>query len=305
LTRDIARPARPGNFPSARPCVLALLLGLVLGWMRPVQALERVPLPASEIPWSALGRVNAGGTSYCTGVLVGPSTMLTASHCLYNFSTKTWRPPSDIHFVAGYLKNGWVAAARARRIVRDPNAVPDGKHPPVGLVTLDWAVVELDSPIGETAGWFPVERRRIDVLETLILQAGYRRDRPFAPEMSPPCRVVETPAKPPLILHDCIVPEGGSGSPLFVVENHRLLVAGIHSAQVRRTTRDEKQPPRILAAVVPLWRFADHVPRSAEPQSGSAEAARRALAAQAGDLNLSPDLSIGDLMKILYRNRVH
>lgn len=291
------------NLRPAAVRLAPLLLAAILFAAPAAPGLERGPLPANHLPWSALGRVNAGGNSFCTGVLVGPSTALTAAHCLYNFTTKSWWPTRDIHFVAGYLRDGWVATARARRIIREADSNPGSLHPPIDKVSRDWAIIELDAPIGETAGWFPVERRRLALDGTLTLQAGYRRDRPYAPELSPPCRIVEEREKPPLLFHDCVVPEGGSGSPLFVVEGDALRVAGIHSAQVRRDAKAPGTSAKILAAVVPLWRLEASIPAAPERDDHAAEAAKQALSRQIADLIPPQASSLAELMQQVYEVR--
>ena len=42
----------------------------------------RVVVDALNYPWSAIGGVNVGGRTYCTGFLVSERHVLTAGHCL-------------------------------------------------------------------------------------------------------------------------------------------------------------------------------------------------------------------------------
>lgn len=275
----------------------ALAAALAL-WLSPVQSAgAREPLDSSRPPFSALGRVNAGGASFCSGVLIGPETALTAAHCLYNAKTKRWWPPQDIHFVAGYWQDSWVAAAKARRIRRDSTFTPQDRHPHLSEIGRDWAVIELDAPIGRTAGWFPLIRAPGLDEGSLALQAGYRRDRAFAPELSPPCRIVGRDRESGTVFQDCLVPEGGSGSPLFVLDKGVLGVAGVHSAQIRG---GQDEP---LAALVPTSRFEDKIPaQPAPPDAGSgARAAAKILARRAGLPEPKDGGGLDALMHRLYR----
>jgi protease YdgD len=65
----------------------------------------RILVDAMEYPWSAIGRVNAGGRGYCTGFLVGPRHVMTAAHCLFDFTEGRWRGANELHFVAGYQRD--------------------------------------------------------------------------------------------------------------------------------------------------------------------------------------------------------
>lgn len=275
----------------------AALAALILCLSSAQSADAREPLDSSHPPFSALGRVNAGGASFCSGVLIGPETALTAAHCLYNAKTKRWWPPEDIHFVAGYWRDSWVAAAKAKRIRRDPTFTPQDRHPHLSEIGRDWAVIELDAPIGRTAGWFPLIRApRLDE-GALALQAGYRRDRAFAPELSPPCRIVGQDQESGTVFQDCLVPEGGSGSPLFVLDKGVLGVAGIHSAQIRNAHGDP------LAALVPVSRFEDKIPAQPPPPDADsgAQAAARILARRAGLAEPKNGSGLDALMHKLYR----
>ena len=143
----------------------------------------RLIVQAMEYPWSALGRVNAGGRGYCTGTLIGPSLVLTGARCLYNRVEGRWWAPGEVHFVAGYQRDRYLIHARVAGTEVAPGFVA-GAGTNLANAANDWALLTLEAPIGQRAGWLALQRLDKAARTRLgpvtgpgfAFQAGYRRD---------------------------------------------------------------------------------------------------------------------------------
>jgi hypothetical protein len=163
-------PVAPPVVPAPAPEAEDTLIGPTGG---------RLVVDAMEYPWSALGRLNAGGRAFCTGVLIGPRHVLTTARCVYNAVEGRWWTAREMHFVAGYQRDHVLIDAPVARVTAAPEFRPGGATT-LGGVQTDWALLELVRPIGEEAGWLGVQWLVADAVagidrgEGYLLEAGYR-----------------------------------------------------------------------------------------------------------------------------------
>ncbi len=228
--------ARP---PQAASAVLLALWLLIL----PVSAgaTERngeILLHAMEYPWSAIGRVNAGGRAFCTGFLVSEDRVMTAAHCLYDFVQGRWRGASEMHFIAGYQRDQYILHSKVRDYVRAANFQPT-QEATIDSVVTDWALLTLQKPIGREAGWLPVAvldaalRKRLQAEGRSLYLAGYHAARPHAQSLRTGCRLEAVLRGGQVITHSCRSTKGLSGAPLLAFVEGRPLAMGIHSIEFK------------------------------------------------------------------------
>ena len=110
---------------------------------------SRYVFQSTAYPWSTVGRVKTN-RSTCTGTMVGPRHLLTASHCI------DWLPDGTtgwLSFAPAYYNGptifgeAWGVETLSWRKITESRAPTDDK------VAFDYAVVILDRRIGDLTGW--------------------------------------------------------------------------------------------------------------------------------------------------------
>ncbi len=215
------RPPRPAPFllaaalaAAAPPAAAQDLANPRRGVLRPGVGAEdpRRPVDVRAEPWRALGRVQLEVGGRCTGVLVGPRTVLTAAHCLFGPRSRQVVRPGTVHFLLGYHMGEWTARARATAFAMG-EGFDVARGGPLGA---DWALLTLDAPLGE--GRSLRLRRGATPPGTELMLAGYQQDRPEALLADTGCRAlgVRRGARNlPLLAHGCAGTRGASGAPLL------------------------------------------------------------------------------------------
>lgn len=186
---------------------------------------DRLEVTASQYPWSAMGRLNNNVGGHCSGVLVGPSLVATAAHCLWNPRTRAVIPVSSLTFVAGYDRGAFLKASKATAMHVAPGWSFDDKS---GLASRanDWALLVLAEPLGETVGWVglgsdPQAGQRVTA-------AGYGKDKAHIPTAHLGCQVRERRAG--VLIDDCDAVQGDSGGPMLVWRDGNPVLVGLNVA---------------------------------------------------------------------------
>ena len=184
--------------------------------------------------FNAIGRLNREGAGFCSAVLIAPTEILTAAHCIWDRSKRRFMLPQTLHFVPGYRRGSYLGHARGSSYQTAPGLVFDDDGKPSVLAD-DWAVVELDLNLTTGAGIKPIPLAGVATILALtpnsrLLRVGYGYDRPHLPVKVDPCSVSAIVDKRRLLVHDCDATSGDSGSPIMIGEDGALKVIGVHSS---------------------------------------------------------------------------
>ena len=120
---------------------------------------NRLPISSDQWPWAAIGRVNIATTTqarFCTGTLIGPRTVVTAAHCLFDANRQEWFKPHSVHFVPGLAPLKIAGHSLVATYVVSPHFSPStediapefgrprGAPIRIDMVKNDWAILTLE-----------------------------------------------------------------------------------------------------------------------------------------------------------------
>lgn len=177
--------------------------------------------------WQAVGRLDIGGTGFCTGALIAPNLVLTAAHCLYDKSTNERIDHKTVEFLAGW-RNGRASAYRGiRRAVVHPDYEFSGDVSSK-RVYYDLALLELDQPIRNNAVkpfGTAARPRKGDQVGVV----SYAKDRAEAPSLQEVCVVLAR--QEGILITSCSVDFGSSGAPIFTFKEGKAHIISVVSAK--------------------------------------------------------------------------
>lgn len=179
----------------------------------------RAAMTSKSHPWSAIGKlINDKTGSWCTGSLVGPDLVLTNRHCIPE-------NPMDLTFYPNFQngRSSYKSKVSWARKGDDEEAE-------------DWAIIRLNSPLGDQLGWFDVVDEEVSTLTKptwwrKYILAGYSGDyqRGRTAGVDVGCKIMEE-TDDGNFTHDCDTFGGASGSPIFAFFKGKAKIVGIHYA---------------------------------------------------------------------------
>ena len=205
---------------------LCFLLGLTHSVAAQDTPLISLETSADGRGWDSVGRLDIHGKGFCTAALIDVHLILTAAHCVYDDAGNII-DADQFTFSAG-LRNGRAEATRGiQSTTAHPDYVHNGSVARTSSVAVDIAVLRLDQPIRRARVQpYPIADR--PTIGDQIGVVSYGRGRAEVPSLQQVCSVMDQQTG--VVIMNCDVDFGSSGSPVFMVKDGKTSIVSVVSA---------------------------------------------------------------------------
>jgi len=216
---------------------------------------DRIPMISRKYPWSAIGRIvgkSTNGNRYtCTGTLISENVVLTNSHCVID--PKTHQLSNRVAFLPNVI-NGELQddndIALAEKVIYGTDFTLDK----ITNQTNDWALIQLNKPIGRKygyLGWKSLPSSTLIKNQKKFIFVGYSGDFPnpkkrgyeflnggsgWTASFQEKCSILGDEQN--VLFHNCDTTSGSSGGPIIASINGQPYIVALNNAEIK--SRDGK-----------------------------------------------------------------
>ena len=189
---------------------------------------EDTTVPPYRMIGLLFGESAEGNHAFCTGIVVGARTVLTAAHCLYDEQNEAWR--ENFLFAPGL--ESFESAPLGIWSMREPDAlsayISNFTGYKFGRINRDLGLVYFDEPVGEQLGRIPLASD-FDMENTPIRLIGYHGDKALGTMWEETCVAALDPDLDSGLMRTrgCSEGFGADGGVALVEHGGEFRVAGI------------------------------------------------------------------------------